>query len=66
MTPDPRDAYLTVAAPVQVATEVRRSRFVCHLHPVGTDEAARQVLADIRPAAMPGTTAALGFSAPRP
>lgn len=38
------DAYLTLATPVDVEIEVRRSRFLAQLAPVSTEEQAREVI----------------------
>lgn len=41
-------SYLTVARPVRSEVEVKRSRFVCDLEPVSTEEAARAVIERVR------------------
>ncbi|HET8594038.1 MAG TPA: YigZ family protein [Intrasporangium sp.] len=41
-------SYLTVAGPVRSEIEVKRSRFVCDLEPVPTEEAARAVIERVR------------------
>lgn len=47
MTARPDLRYRTVAAPVETEIEVKRSRFRCHLAPVG-DEAAARAAVDAR------------------
>lgn len=43
-------AYTTIAAPVGSELEIKRSRFLCSLHPAATEEAARAVIAGVRAA----------------
>lgn len=43
-------SYLTVAAPAVVELEVRRSRFLCRVAPVGSEDAARRVVEEQRKA----------------
>ncbi|MEV0969894.1 YigZ family protein [Microtetraspora glauca] len=41
-------SYLTITDPIEHETEVRRSRFICALAPVGTEEEARAFIAGRR------------------
>jgi uncharacterized YigZ family protein len=41
-------SYLTVARPASAETEVRRSRFLCRIEPVSTEEQARAVVEEER------------------
>ncbi|MGI5489189.1 YigZ family protein [Microtetraspora malaysiensis] len=41
-------SYLTITDPVEHETEVRRSRFICALAPVGTEEEAKAFIAERR------------------
>ncbi|WP_347354161.1 YigZ family protein [Intrasporangium sp.] len=41
-------SYLTPAGPARAETVVKRSRFVCDLEPVGTEEAARAAIERVR------------------
>lgn len=42
------DAYRTLAGPARSETEVRRSRFVCDVEPVATEQDARAVVERVR------------------
>lgn len=50
MPPSTPPSYLTLAQPVRAETEVKRSRFVCHLEPVPNEAAARAVIDRVRAA----------------
>lgn len=41
-------AYLTLATPANGQVEVRRSRFRAHVHPITSEPAARELVADVR------------------
>ena len=41
-------SYLTVAHPARAETEVKRSRFLCRIEPVTTEEQARAVVEEER------------------
>ena len=45
---DATQSYLTLAAPARSEIEVRRSRFVCDVAPVTSEDAARAAIEDVR------------------